>query len=189
MVRAKALNITACRTTRPCGRGARRCGPRRPRRLVEQLLEERDERDEGAGRFLGVRRQQLLGELGHDGLGPFFAVRAFDDGWQMRWYSRTKRCSRSAASSSSATILAQVLGRRAHGLLEEGQQQFVLAGEVLVEATQRLAGTLDDLLHGEVLAGGAVHQLEGRVEEALHPLLGPHPSGIERPGRRPARAS
>ena len=89
--------------------------------------------------------------------------------------------------------LGEVRGGGAHRLLEQGQQQLVLAGEVLVEAAQRLAGALHDLLDREVLALGAAHQLEGGVEEPLHPLLGPRPGGIERagdgqlaPGRRGA---
>ena len=76
--------------------------------------------------------------------------------------------------------LLQVVGGGAHGLLEEGEEQLVLAGEVLVEAAQRLAGALDDLLDGELLAVRAGHQLEGGVEEALDTLLGPGAGGVER---------
>ena len=60
----------------------------------------------------------------------------------------------------------QHLGGGADGLLEQGQQQLVLAAEVLVEAAQRLPGALDDLLDGEVLLA-LVHQLERSVEVAL----------------------
>ena len=59
----------------------------------------------------------------------------------------------------------------------------MLAGEVLVEAAQRLPRTVDDLLDGELLAGlGAGQQLEAGVEEALHPALAPQPGRVERPG-------
>ncbi len=48
--------------------------------------------------------------------------------------------------------LLEVVGRPADGLLEQGQQELVLATEVLVEEPERLAGALDDLVHGEVAA-------------------------------------
>ena len=83
----------------------------------------------------------------------------------------------------------QVLGGRPHRLLEQGQQQLVLAREVLVEAAQRLAGALDHVLDGELLAGVVLHQLERGVEEALHPLLGPGALPGRATARRPARAS
>jgi hypothetical protein len=56
----------------------------------------------------------------------------------------------------------------------------VLAGEVLVEAAQRLPGALDHVLDGEVLARLVVHhQVDRGVEEALYPLLGPGPRRVE----------
>jgi hypothetical protein len=77
--------------------------------------------------------------------------------------------------------LAQVLGRRADRLLEQRQQQLVLAVEVLVEAAKRLPGPFHHLLDGEFPTRGAVHQLLGGVEEALHAALGPFPGRPERP--------
>ena len=56
----------------------------------------------------------------------------------------------------------------------------MLAAEVLVEAAQRLSGSLDDLLDREVLARARVQQLHGGVEEALDPALGAEPGGVER---------
>ena len=89
-----------------------------------------------------------------------------------------KRCRRSFSGILLVgDQLAEVLGRRPHRLLEEREQQLVLAGEVLVEAAQRLTRPLDDFLDGELLVGRALHELERRVEETLHPLLGPHGAG------------
>jgi hypothetical protein len=87
-------------------------------------------------------------------------------------------------------VLLEVLRGRADRLLEEREQELVLAGEVLVEAAQRLAGLLDDLLHRELLGVGVHHQVERGIEEPLHPLLRALPRGIERPGHRhlPPRA-
>ena len=76
----------------------------------------------------------------------------------------------------------ELLGAAPHELLEQGEQELVLAAEVLVEAAQRLAGALDDLLDGEVLAGVLGHQLHGRVEEALHSVLRAGAGRIERAG-------
>ena len=59
----------------------------------------------------------------------------------------------------------------------------MLAGEVLVEAAQRLPGAVDHLLDGELLAGlGAGEQLEAGVEEALDPSLAPEPGRVEGAG-------
>src|SRR3954453_18712852 len=75
----------------------------------------------------------------------------------------------------------QDLGRRADRLLEQGQQELLLAAEVLVEAAQRLAGALDNLLDRELLARRALgHQLEGGIEEPLHAALGASARRVER---------
>ena len=60
----------------------------------------------------------------------------------------------------------------------------MLPPEVLVEAAERLAGTVHDLLDGEIPARAGVEQLDGGVEEALHPCFGPEPGGVERPRHR-----
>ena len=52
------------------------------------------------------------------------------------------------------------------GLFEQGEEQLVLAGEVLVEAPQRLAGALDDHLEREVPAVG--QEVAGGVDEGRH---------------------
>ena len=58
----------------------------------------------------------------------------------------------------------------------------MLAGEVLVEAAQRLPGAVDHLLDGELLAGLCLgQQLEAGIEEALHPSLAAEPGRVERP--------
>ena len=59
----------------------------------------------------------------------------------------------------------------------------MLAGEVLVEAAQRLPGAVDHLLDGELLARlGPGQQLEAGVEEALDPSLAPQPGRVQGPG-------
>ena len=55
----------------------------------------------------------------------------------------------------------------------------MLAVEVLVEAAQRLARPVDDLLHREVGVVLLGNDRLGGVEESLHPLLGPE---LRRPG-------
>ena len=70
---------------------------------------------------------------------------------------------------------SQLVRRRAHGLLEQGEQELLLPAEVLVEAPQRLARLLDDVLDREVLAGLAVaEKVESGVDEALDAVLGAH---------------
>ncbi len=78
----------------------------------------------------------------------------------------------------------QVVGGFAHGLLEQREQQLVLAVEVLVEAAQRLLRPVDDLLDRELGRALLVDQREGGVEEALDPLLGPGAGGVEAPRHR-----
>ena len=73
--------------------------------------------------------------------------------------------------------LVEMHDRRTDGVLEEREEQLVLAVEILVEAAQRLAGALDDLLDREVVA--VLHEVECRVEEALDPGLGPCPRRVE----------
>ena len=68
--------------------------------------------------------------------------------------------------------LADVVPGLADGFLEQGEHQFVLAVEVLVEAAQRLLRPVDDLLDRELGRAFLVDQLERGIEEALHPLLG-----------------
>jgi hypothetical protein len=75
----------------------------------------------------------------------------------------------------------EVLDRLAHRLLEQREQQLVLAVEVLVEAAQRLLRPVDHLLDGELGRALLVDELEGGVEEPLHPLLGPRAGGVETP--------
>ena len=67
---------------------------------------------------------------------------------------------------------AQLFGDAAQRVLEEGEQQFVFAVELQVEAAQRLPGAIDDLLYREVrraLLGD--DRLRG-IEEALNAFLG-----------------
>ena len=68
--------------------------------------------------------------------------------------------------------LADVVGRLANGLLEQGEQQLVFPVEVLIEGAQRLLRTVNDLLDREVSRALLVDEREGSVEECLDPLLG-----------------
>ena len=77
-------------------------------------------------------------------------------------------------------LLFEPVRRRQDRLVEEGQEQLVLAGEVLVEAAQRLAGAVHHLLDGELLAGlRPAQQLEAGIEEALHPSLAAEPGRVQ----------
>lgn len=59
------------------------------------------------------------------------------------------------------------LRRLGDGPVEQRQQQFVLAAEVLVEGAQRRLGARDHLLHGEVGAPGFAQYRHGRLDEAV----------------------
>ena len=147
---ANELNIVACSTT-PAIRRRSRPGRTSPAASasVEQLLEQHDERREGLRRLLRVRRQQLLGEL-HDrrrrpgGGWPFGVSR------HIRKYSTAKRWSRSSGSSALGDDVREMRGGGPDRLLEQREQELVLAREVLVEGAQRLPGAFDHLLDGEL---------------------------------------
>ena len=79
-------------------------------------------------------------------------------------------------------LLFEPVRRREDRLVEEGEEQLVLAGEVLVEAAQGLAGAVHHLLDGELLAGlRPAQQLEAGVEEALDPSLAAEPGRVQGP--------
>ena len=61
----------------------------------------------------------------------------------------TQKRSRSIGSFISATWLAQAVAELRDQVLEDRQQQLVLAGEVPVEGLQRDAGFLHELLRRE----------------------------------------
>ena len=80
--------------------------------------------------------------------------------------------------------VAEIVGRLANRLLEQGEQQLVLAVEVLVEAAERLLRLVDDLLDRELGRALLVDQLERGVEEALDPLLGAGTGRVQAAGDR-----
>ena len=150
----------------------------------EHLLEQADEGLERLGRLARVLGEQLLGELGdRRRVGRTLAGRLA---------LRRRRADLVVLDQEGAQPVHRVVDAvdgvgevqrgRPDRLLEERQQELVLAGEVLVEAPQRLTRALDDLLDGEVLVLRRAHELEGGVEESLHPLLGPSAGRVERPG-------
>ena len=139
------------------------------RRLVENLLEEGHDRGKDPGRLLRVRGQQLLGELGHEGRPPVLGWTPVGSGRHDAVVLHHEAVEAFERIALLGHLFSELLGRRLHRLLEEGQQQLVLAAEVLVEAAQRLAGALDDLLDGEFLARTGVQELDGGVEKALDP--------------------
>ena len=96
--------------------------------------------------------------------------------------------SRSSGSPSTVAALMRV-DRDTHLLLEQGEQELVLAVEVLVEAAQRLARPVDDLLHGEVDRSLLGDDLARRVEELLDPRRRSLPGGPGRAFDRPRRAT
>ena len=83
----------------------------------------------------------------------------------------------------------ELLGAAPHELLEQGQQQLVLAGEVLVEAAQRLAGALDDLLDGEVLVRSSRPSAPGQRRGSAAPASRPAAAPSRAIGPRRARAT
>src|SRR5262245_18673274 len=68
--------------------------------------------------------------------------------------------------------LVAVLDRLADDLLEQREQQLVLAVEVLVEPSQRLLRAVDDLLDRELARPLLVDELERRVQESLDTPFG-----------------
>ena len=80
---------------------------------------------------------------------------------------------------------ADVLRRLAERLLEQREQQLVLAVEVLVEPAQRLLRAVDHLLDGELGRALLVDQLERGVQQALDALLGAGARGVEAARYRP----
>ncbi len=70
--------------------------------------------------------------------------------------------------------------RLAHLLLEQREEQLVLAVEVLVEAAQRLLRPVDDLLHRELGRPLLGDDLAGGVQELLDPDRRSLPSGTGR---------
>jgi signal transduction histidine kinase len=82
--------------------------------------------------------------------------------------------------------LAQILDRLADALLEQREQELVLAIEIMVEAAQRLLRAVDDLLDRELARAGLVDQLERGIQEPLDLLLGAR--GARRSGCGTARA-
>ena len=80
---------------------------------------------------------------------------------------------------------AQQLGAEAAVLLEERDEQVVLAGEVPVEALQVHPGARRDLRHRERGAAGLVGERAGGVDESLEAVDGAGPGRAERPGQRP----
>ena len=67
--------------------------------------------------------------------------------------------------------LLEIVGRFPDRLFEQGEEQLVLRGKVLVEGSQRCLRTLDDLEHGEVRAPGLPENRQGRPHEAAGPGL------------------
>ena len=85
--------------------------------------------------------------------------------------------------------LVEVFGGRADGLLEQREQQLVLAGEVLVEAPQGLAGAFDDLLDGELLLARPASSARGPRRGSAARASPPGPGPDRGTGPRPAHAN
>ena len=74
---------------------------------------------------------------------------------------------------------SQVLRRGTDGFLEEGEEELVLATEVLVEAAQGLSRALHDFLDGELVVA-VLDELARRVEKALDASFCPCAGRLER---------
>ena len=158
-------------------------------RVVEDLLEQGHERDEGPRRLGLVRGQELVAELGHHRRRVVLRGPALGRGQAHPVVLDDEAVEPLERGVLLGDLLLEAVGRRSDGLVEEGEEQLVLAGEVLVEAAQRLPRAVDHLLDGELLAGlGAGQQLEAGVEEALHPALAAHAGPSRANGRRPGHA-
>src|SRR5882757_3693763 len=73
-----------------------------------------------------------------------------------------------------------LLGRAAQRILEQGEQELVLTVELQVEASQRLARPVDDLLDREVGAALLDDDRLCRVKETLNALSGPELRCLDR---------
>ena len=95
---------------------------------------------------------------------------AVGSGRDASYNSSTATFSRSSGSDVVFGGGADLVGRPAQRVFEQCEQQLVFAVELQVEAPQRLAGAVHDLLDGEV--GGALFDDDGLrcVEEALNAL-------------------
>jgi hypothetical protein len=76
---------------------------------------------------------------------------------------------------------ADLVGGPAQRVLEQGEQELVLPVELQVEAPQRLAGAVHDLLDGEVRAALFDDDRLRRVEEPLNALRRAQFRGLDRP--------
>jgi hypothetical protein len=124
--------------------------------------------------------EQLLGELRHERGPPVHAGRFLIGRPAQPVVLHDEAVEPLERIALAGDLVPQVLGRGPYRLLEQRQEQLMFAAEVLVEASERLARPIDDLLDREVLPRSGVEQLDGGVEEALHPGLGPQPGGIQR---------
>src|SRR5262245_11867314 len=79
----------------------------------------------------------------------------------------------------------EILERLANALLEEREEQLVLAFEVLVEPAQGLLRAIDDLLDRELARAPFVDQRERRIQEALDALFGARARGLQTLRHRP----
>src|SRR5580704_17786078 len=146
----------------------------------QRLFQQRDQRHERPRRLLLVSGQQLMAEFRQDWCrvvlrrAPLWSGQAHAVVLDNEPVQSLKR------SALLGQLVLEALGGGADRFVEERQQQLVLAGEVLVEAAQRLPGAVYDLLDGEVTARlGAGQELEAGVEEALHPAFAPDASRVE----------
>ena len=112
-------------------------------------------------------------------------LRGFSDGSHHSCSRIVNARSRSSGSGLDSTTACEVVGRLADRLLEQREEQLVLAVEVLVEAAQRLLRPVDDLLDRELGRALLVDQLERGVEEALDALLGAGAGGVQAAGDGP----
>ena len=148
--------------------------------VVEDGFKEGDERDKGPGSLGLVRGEQLVAELGHDGRGVV-----------LRRPSLRRRKAHAVVLDHEAVealerrallvqLFLQPVRCRQDRLVEKGEKQLVLAGEVLIEAPEGLPRAVHHFLNGELLARlGPGQQLETGVEEALDPPLAPQPGRVQ----------
>ena len=111
--------------------------------------------------------------------------------WVLEWAGALIRSisTRSAATASRPVgLLAPPLRRLRHDLVDEGEQQFVLGGEQLVEGPQRGLRPLDHLEHREVGPTRLAEDGQRRLHESLGAGLRLAPSSRRGSARQPAAA-
>ena len=166
------LYITVCWISRAARRVSLSVDGAGRDRGVEQLDQHARDRGHHRGQALGVLDRELQRELRDRNAVVRSALAARPE--RLAPFVETDREGAQPLERFGFGLdgLAEVLERLADDLLEQREQQLVLAVEVLVEPAQRLLRAIDDLLDRELGRALLVDQAERRVHQPLDALLG-----------------